>query len=74
VDAALRVAAARQLFTRTEVLGLLRQVAAETRDHAGAADVERIIADVDAESVDRMMISRTDLLDPLLDIRLVLRS
>jgi hypothetical protein len=74
VDAALRVAAGRQLFTRTEVLDLLRQVEAGTRGHAGAAEIERIVAGVDAGSADLMMVSQTDLFDPLLDIRLVLSA
>ena len=74
VDAALRVAGGRQLFTRDEALDLLHQVEAEARDHADAATVERIIAEVDADSADRMMISRADLVDPLLDIRLALCS
>ena len=72
VDDALRVAAGRQFFTRDEALGLLRQIESEARDHDAATTVERIVADLDSSSVDEVMIPRADLLDPLLDIRLVL--
>jgi len=74
VDDALRVAARRQFFTRDEALDLLRRVEAEAHDHARAATVERIVADVDSGSADQVMVSRNDLLDPLLDIRLALCS
>jgi hypothetical protein len=72
VDGALRVVATRQLFTRDEALDLLHQVEADARDHAAAATVERIVAEVDADSADQLMIARANLVDPLLDIRLVL--
>jgi hypothetical protein len=72
VDGALRVVAGRQLFTRDEALDLLHRVEADARDHADAATVERIVAEVDADSADQLMIYWADLVDPLLDIRLVL--
>lgn len=74
VDAALRVAARRQFFTRDEALDLLRRVEAEAHDHARAAAVERIVANADSASADQVMVGRADLLDPLLDIRLALCS
>lgn len=74
VDDALRATAGRQFFTRDEALRLLHQIESEARDHAAGPTVVRIVADVDSSSVDRMVIPSTDLLDPLLDIRLVLCS
>ena len=74
VDDALRIASGRQLFTRDEALGLLRRVGAEVDDPTRAATVERIVADVDAGSAEQMMVAYTDLVDPLLDIRLALCS
>jgi hypothetical protein len=74
VDDALRVASGRQLFTRDEALGLLRRVGSEVDDPVRAASVERIVADADTGSAEQMMVSCTDLVDPLLDIRLVLCS
>jgi hypothetical protein len=74
VDDALRVATGRQLFTRDEALGLLRRVRAEVDDPAHAATVERIVADVDSGSSEQVMVSCTELVDPLLDIRLALCS
>ena len=72
VDDALRVAAGRQFFTRDEALGLLHQIEREARDHDAATTIERIVADLDSSSFDQRVIPRIDLLDPLLDIRLVL--
>jgi hypothetical protein len=72
VDDALRVACGRQLFTRDEALELLRQVESEVDDPARAARVERIVADADVASADQLMLNCADLVDPLLDIRLVL--
>jgi hypothetical protein len=72
VDDALRVASGRQLFTRDEALGLLRRVGSEVDDPTRAASVERIVADADSDSAEQMMVSCADLIDPLLDIRLVL--
>ncbi len=72
VDEALRVAIRRQFFTRDEVLGLLRRIELDTRGEPGAANVERIVVGVDVGSADQDMLSRTDLVDPLLDIRLAL--
>jgi hypothetical protein len=72
VDDALEVAARRELFTRDEALGLLRRIELDTRGHAGAATVERIVVGVDLASADQAILSRTELVDPLLDIRLVL--
>ena len=74
VDEALRVACGRRLFTRDEALGLLRQVGSGVDDPARAATVERIVADADAGSAEQMMLSCSDLVDPLLDIRLALCS
>jgi len=74
VDDALRVASGRQLFTRDEALELLRRVGSEVEDPARAASVERIVADADSLSADQVMVSCTDLVDPLLDIRSVLCS
>ena len=74
VDDALRVARGRQLFTRDEALGLLRQVRSEVDDAGRAASIERIVADADARSAEQLMVTRADLVDPLLDIRLVLGS
>src|SRR6476469_8649303 len=74
VDDAPRVASGRQLFTRDEALGLLRRVGSEVDDPVRAASVERIVADADTGSAEQMMVSCTDLVDPLLDIRLVLCS
>ena len=74
VDEALRVASRRRLFTRDEALGLLRQVESGVDDPARAATVERIVADADAGSAEQMMVTCSDLVDPLLDIRLVLCS
>lgn len=72
VDAALRVASRREFFTRDEALGLLHRLETEARTHEQAVGVERIVARVDTASSDQVMIPRSDLLDPLLDIRLVL--
>jgi hypothetical protein len=72
VDAVLRVVTRRQLFTREEALDLLHQVEARVEDPAQAATVERIVASVDSGSADQVMVCRTDLVDPLLDIRLAL--
>ena len=74
VDDALQVAARRELFTRDEALGLLRRIELDTRDHAGAANVEKIVVGVDLASADQAILSRIELVDPLLDIRLVLCS
>jgi hypothetical protein len=74
VDDALEVAARRELFTRDEALGLLRRIELDTRGHAGAASVEKIVVGVDAASADQAILSRTELVDPLLDIRLVLSA
>jgi hypothetical protein len=74
VDDALRVAQGRQLFTRDEALRLLRRVGSAVGDPRRAASVERIVAHADAGSAEQLMVSRTDLVDPLLDIRLVLAS
>lgn len=57
-----------------EALGLLRQVGSGVDDPARAATVERIVADADAGSAEQMMLSCSDLVDPLLDIRLALCS
>ena len=64
----------RQLLPRDEALGLLRRVGSEVHDPVRAASVERIVADTDSGSAEQMMVSCTDLVDPLLDIRLVLCS
>ena len=72
VDDALRVACGRQLFTRDEALELLRRVESEVEDPARSARVERIVADANVASADQLMLSCADLVDPLLDIRLVL--
>ena len=74
VDDALQVAARRELFTRDEAMGLLRRIELDTRGHAGATSVEQIVGVVDAASADQAILSRSDLVDPLLDIRLVLCS
>jgi hypothetical protein len=74
VDAALRLAAGRQLFTREEALGLLQEVEAEVDDPERATTVERIVADVDTGWAEQLMVSRSDVVDSLLDIRLVLCS
>jgi hypothetical protein len=72
VDDALRIASGRRLFTRDEAIGLLRQVESVVEDPVRAARVERIVADADSGSADQLMVSCSDLVDPLLDIRLVL--
>ena len=74
VDDALQVAARRDLFTRDEALGLLRRIEFDTRGDAGARSVEQIVGGVDATSADQAILSRYELVDPLLDIRLVLCS
>ena len=74
VDEALRVASGRQLFTRDEALGLLRQVRSKVDDPVRAATIERIVAHADAGSAELMMVTCADLVDPLLDIRSVLCS
>jgi len=74
VDDALRVASGRQLFTRDEALGLLHRVRSEVADPARAATVERIVAVADSSSSEQLMVSCAELVDPLLDIRLVLGS
>ena len=74
VDDALQVAARREHFTRDEALALLRQIELDMRGHAGAANVEQIVVDVDLASADQPILSRIQLVDPLLDIRLVLCS
>ncbi len=74
VDDALQVAARRELFTRDEALALLHRIELDTRGHAGAMSVEQIVVGVDAASVDQAILSRSELVDPLLDIRLVLCS
>jgi hypothetical protein len=74
VDDALRVASGRQLFTRAEAVGLLHQVEVVAHDLPAGARVVAIVNDVDRASENALMVSRSELMDPLLDIRLVLSS
>ena len=71
VDEALRVAARREFFTRVEALRLLHRVELGTRGHAGA-NVEEIVVGVDVDTAGQAMLSRIELVDSLLDIRLAL--
>lgn len=70
VDEALRVAARRELFTRTEALGLLHQVEVSTHDLPSGTQVGDIVASFERGTTEQLMCSRADLVDPLLDIRL----
>jgi hypothetical protein len=72
VDDALRVAARRELFTRSEALGLLHQLEGSTHDLAVGATVVGIVESFDRATTDQLMCSRADLVNPLLDIRLAM--
>lgn len=72
VDGALTVAASRELFTRGEALTLLHEVETAAHDLPAGPRVEEIVNEADRDSADRMMCARADLVNSLLDIRLVL--
>ena len=72
VDDALRVASARSAFTRVEALGLLRRVEAAAHDLPGAPEIGDVIDVADRRSRDQLLVPRDELLNPLLDIRLLL--
>jgi len=74
VDDALRVAARRELFTRSEALGLLRQVETSTHDLAVGPLVDDLVGSFERGTADQLMCSRAELVDPLLDIRLAMEG
>jgi len=72
IDDALRVAGRRELFTRSEALGLLHQVEVSTHDLGVGPTVVAIVESFDHDTTDQLMCSRADLVNPLLDMRLAL--
>ena len=74
VDDALRVASRRQLFTRDEVVELLRQVEVAAHDLAVGPRVQEIVEQAERGAHEQLMWSRSELIDPLLDIRSALGS
>ena len=74
VDETLRIASARNNFSRAEGLRLLHRVETVVHELPARDRVARIVNDVDRGSADRVLLSRLDLLDPLLEIRLALAS
>jgi hypothetical protein len=79
VDASLGVASSRGLFTRPEAMDLLRAIqrAQLEREDPGeicASRIAEIVAAADAASVGELMVTRSSLVDVLLDIRLVIAA
>ena len=74
VDGALSVASSRELFTRGEALSILHEVESAAHELSAGPRVEEIVHEADRESADRMMCSSADLVNSLLDIRLVLQK
>jgi hypothetical protein len=72
VDDALRAAARREFFTPAEALELLHRVRESVAGGTLGATVAGIVADAAASYSNQMMLDRGRLVDPLLDIRLVL--
>ncbi len=72
VDEALRMASTRQLFTRAETMSVLHRIEVSTRDLSAGARVVEIVNAADRGSRDQLVVPQADLVNPLLDIRLVL--
>jgi hypothetical protein len=72
VDAALVRAAHREVFTRDETARMLHEVRRSVRDPALGGAVASVVNDVLVSSRDDQRLARRRLVDPLLDIRLVL--
>jgi hypothetical protein len=72
VDLALRVAARRDTFPRGEAIELLRQAVAGIRDQLHAAQATAILDDTAAAYGGDETVARSRIIDPLLDMRLVL--
>ena len=72
VDAGLLMATGREFFTPDQALELLHGVQASVSDGAPDARISGIVADAEVSYADRMMVDRSRLVDPLLDIRLAI--
>jgi hypothetical protein len=72
VDDALRLATGREPFTADEALRVLRQVQAGVPEGECSVPIAGIVADAAASFSDEAILDRDRLVNPLLDIRLVL--
>jgi hypothetical protein len=79
VDASLAVASSRGLFTRPEAMELLRDIEHAQLERGDPGDIcasriAEIVAAADAACVGELMVTRSSLVDALLDIRLVIAA
>jgi len=70
VDDALRTVPTREMFTRSEALQLLHNVATAIDGTADVPEVMAIVDRIDRDTRDQALIPGTDLVNGLLDIRL----
>jgi hypothetical protein len=74
IDEMLRIASGRDHFSRAEGLRLLHRVEMAAHESPARDRVASIVDEVDRGSADRVVLSRLELVDPLLEIRLALAS
>jgi hypothetical protein len=74
VDAALAMASRSEMMTAAEAARLLRAVQAAVAGGAPEAKIVGIVSDATMAFSGQMVLERSRVVDPLLDIRLVLRA
>jgi hypothetical protein len=74
VDEALRSVSQREFLTREEALTLLRAIVADISEPTLAVTAASIVDDALASYSDGLLVGRSQVIDPLLDLRLALIS